>query len=85
MLAVQSRRMSRILRIYIRVKKWLNVEKLGTFNRGKSLFKCKLFDILKLLCSTGQNFELPYITDGGPRTANPRHQQNASFLAPFPE
>ena len=85
MLAVQSRRMSRILRIYIRVKKWLNVEKLGTFNRGTSLFKCKLFDILQLLCSTGQNFELPYIIDGGPRTANPRHQQNAYSLAPFPE
>ena len=27
---------------YIRVKKWLNVEKLSNFNGGKSLFKCFL-------------------------------------------
>ena len=27
---------------YIRVKKWLNVEKLGNFNGGKGLFKCFL-------------------------------------------
>ena len=27
---------------YIRVKNWLNVEKLGNFNAGKSLFKCFL-------------------------------------------
>ena len=39
--ADQSCRMSRILRIYP-CKKWLNVEKLGNFNGGKSLFKCFL-------------------------------------------
>ena len=43
----KARRISRVAechgsRGYIHVKKWLNVEKLGNFNGGKSLFRCFL-------------------------------------------
>ena len=41
---------------YIRIKKWLNVEKLGNFNGGKSLFKCFLRVNYLTFCNSACNY-----------------------------